>query len=229
MSQLHLFLCRHAPREGSKDQITDVGKQQASALGEALRRSSPKGNVIGMCSQYLRTRETVVAILAGAGCSEASIIQDAALQNTEFNPRWLQAEITSPNAACNAYLQFGDTRPDGHALAPREVAARLVYLFHRHLDDTPSPLTLVAVTHSGMIEVLLAYLLDFQQVEAIGGIFDYLEGITLLFEQAQGAPWSMQASFRSHTYTIADNTLQSLLQLGSMIGSTASHDGGTIS
>ena len=219
MSKLHLFLCRHAPRDGSDDQITDVGKQKAYALGEALRRSSPTRNFIGMCSERLRTRETVAAIFAGAGLSGAPITQDAALQNTEFNPRWVQAEITSPNAACNVYLQFGDTRPYGHALAPREVAARLGHLLHRHLDDAPSPPTLVAVTHSGMIEVLLAYLLDFRQIEAIGGIFDYLEGITLLFEQAQDASLSMQASFRGHTYTIADNTLQFLLQEGSMIDS----------
>jgi len=220
MSTLHLFLCRHAPRESTDDAITESGKQQAHAFGEALRRYYPKRTFRGMCSQRLRARQTVAAILAGAGISEALITQDAALQNTEFDPRWVQADIASPNAACNAYLRFGNSRPDADSLAPREVAARLTRLLHRQLAATARPATVVAVTHSGMIEVFLAFLLDFRQVEAIGGTFEYLEGITLLFEQAQDASLSMQISFRGHTHMIVDDTLHSLLQAGPMRDST---------
>src|SRR5438094_552541 len=101
MSKLHVFLCRHAPREGSEDHITDIGKQKAHARGQALRRSYPSQTVIGLCSRALRTRETLEAILAGAGWNEAPITQEAALRNGEFDPGWLQGETTSP---INTYL-----------------------------------------------------------------------------------------------------------------------------
>ncbi len=170
---------------------------------------------MGMCSGFLRTRETVAAILVGAGLSGAPLTQEAALQNTSFDPRWVQGEIISANAAFNVFLQFGEKRPQREVRAPREVAARLAQLLYRQLGAAASAASVVAVTHSGMIEVLLAYLLDFRRVEAIGGCFDYLEGIRILFAQDQNASLSMQPSFRGHTYSIANHTLQSLLQEGS--------------
>src|SRR5436190_739808 len=108
MSKLHVLMFRHTPRDRTSDHITDVGKQKAHMLGEALHRCYPERNFIGMCSERLRTRETVEAILAGAGLSGVPIIQSAALQNGEFDPGWVQGEIPSPNAAFNVYLQFGD-------------------------------------------------------------------------------------------------------------------------
>ena len=213
MNHLPIFLYRHAPREGSTDQITTGGKLQASALGEALRPDLPHGPCLGMCSQLLRTRETVAAILMGAGLGGAPIRQEAALSNTPFDPRWVHGESPSANTAFNVYLQFGQTRPGRQVPAPREVAARLVHLLYRQMGTAVA--TVVAVTHSGMIEVLLAYLLEFRRVEEIGGCFDYLEGIRLLFAQEQDASWSLRASFRGHTYSIANQILQSLLQEGS--------------
>ena len=93
MSKLHVLLCRHAPREGSEDHITDAGKQKAYALGEALRRAYPRQFFVGMRSRCLRTRETVEAILAGAGWSGARITQEAALLDQAFDPGWVQGEI----------------------------------------------------------------------------------------------------------------------------------------
>lgn len=212
MRKLQMFICRHAQRVENEDRITDHGKQQASALGRTLRRDYPKRTILGMSSTSLRACETLAAILAGAGLGNVpSLLQDAVLEN-EVPPGGILTDISSPNAAFNAYVHFGNTRPTGHAFAPREVAARLVRLLYRHLDATPSPPLWVAVTHSGMLEVLLASLLKIQQIETIGGVFEYLEGATLLFEENQTLSLSMQVFLRGHTYGVADDVLRSFLQ-----------------
>lgn len=69
MKSLSPFLCRHAPRKGNTDPLTDEGNQQAHMLGEAVRRSFPHGRYLGIGSQRVRTRETVAAILVGAATS----------------------------------------------------------------------------------------------------------------------------------------------------------------
>lgn len=210
MKQLHIFLYRHAPRVENTDYITDSGKHQARALGEILCQNSLEDPCKGMCSSFLRTRETLTEILAGAGLSGASVAQDAALQNASFDPAWVRGEITSADEAFNAYLQFGENRPQKQVHAPREVAADLTRLFYYHLTAT-SLATLLAVTHSGMIETLLAYFLNFRRVEEIGGCFDYLEGAHMLFSRKRDASLSMRVSFRGQVYTVDGGTLLSLL------------------
>jgi broad specificity phosphatase PhoE len=215
MRTLQIVLCRHAPRvEGDGDRITEHGKQQAFALGATLRRAYPQRTIHGMSSLFPRACETVAAILAGAGVNPVSLpLHEAALAPPEIAPGgWTNADIRSPDAAFNAYFRFGNTRPAGHPCSPRQVAARLLQMLARHLDATPSPLLWVAVTHSGLIEVLLASLLSLPHIETIGGSFAYLEGVTLLFEEDRALALSLQISLRGQTYCVADAVVQSCLQ-----------------
>jgi hypothetical protein len=61
------------------------------------------------------------------------------------------------------------------------------------------------VTHSGITELFLAALLQFDSVSAIGGILDYLEPVSLTFEVgsvASGAEMSPIVSLRGREYVI---------------------------
>lgn len=214
MATARVILIRHGPRQGSKDAITSEGEAQARALGEEYRVRLPTATPIGLCSEKVRAHQTLMAILAGMGSVVPQTPRvEAALQNEvspEFDAAWLRLEASDPAAGVDMYLGFGRNRPDPGTLSPREVAERVAGLICEYLSPSgqageSGDSLILMVTHSGIIELFLAALLQFDSVSAIGGILDYLEPVSLVFEvesATSGAEMTPVISLRGREYLV---------------------------
>lgn len=216
MPLLHIFLVRHAQREKGEDHITIEGERKAGALGEELRSQHLQSTFLGYCSEKQRAKETLQAILKGAGAFPSSHFEEQApqsdLQNqnsSEFDKHWayLEEEVHK-DAGIDWYLQFGDQRPDPETISPLEVAARVSRLVWQFIDEpgttshSSDDRCVLMVTHSGITELFLASMLEFPKVEAIGGILDYLEVAHLNFEFSDGILLGGHLLLRGKEYSI---------------------------
>jgi broad specificity phosphatase PhoE len=213
MAATRVILLRHGPREGAEDAITAEGEAQAWALGEKYRAQFPDVAPTGICSGKARAHQTLMAILAGMGLVSPSPRIELALQNEVspgFDATWLRLEANDPAAGVDMYLDFGRHRPDPDTLSPWEAAERVAKLICECLPPSgqtgaPDDSLILMVTHSGITELFLAALLQFDSVSAIGGILDYLEPVSLTFEVgsvASGAEMSPIVSLRGREYVI---------------------------
>lgn len=226
MAELLVTMIRHAEREPGQDAITSVGKTQARALGTELCAQFPDSLPIGLCSGAVRTHQTLLALLEGMGLTESTIMPnpEPALQNKvsrAFDEEWTRLETSDPQAGVANYLAYRDRRPDPETLAPTEVAARVVRLIWRFVEplDTPSVQSnrhVLMVTHSGIVELFLAALLNLDSIAEIGGILGYLERVHVAIETGDAVVGrdsaSVRLDLRDHRWIVDLSLLRSLAQ-----------------
>lgn len=230
MSEFNFILVRHAERDKGGDHITSKGKEDARQFGLRLADACLPARTLGLHTSRVRTLETLKEILVGATLTDINIEKEDLLQNyvsPDFDEQWTQREQKDKNAGVNYYLQFGNIRPDADTISPREIARNVSQLILRYVNrfrNAPSSATnyVFGVTHSGIVELFLAYVIPsdnrgtirygFGAVEEIGGILDYLEFIHLRFTLQDDGDIASKLYFRRREFGIDISRLAQLAE-----------------
>ena len=212
--RIELDLIRHAQKTSFDGPITPEGRKMAEKFGNDKE-------VKVFHSSSLRARQTAEAI------SKDSLYVPRERKELagEFSAEFLQeyGRVTAENngdesKALQLYLDSDDKRPDEKTLSSREISGQLAKSLKHFVDvserlNDNSQVNIVLVSHSGMIEHLLADLLAEDRpgfVDKIGGGLKPLEGAKFIISRDSNGQAHLTLEFRGQHKEIDPQFLENL-------------------